>query len=70
MALLRELQALVNCIHAHTSDARDWSGIWIGTKVDNNNGSVAHGEKAGGMSCEALEGTANTITALISSIIP
>ncbi len=58
-ALLRELQALVNWIHAHASAAHDWSGIWIGIQVDHKSGSVARGQKAGGMSCKDLEGTAS-----------
>ncbi len=38
--------------------------------MDSNIGSVAHEHKAGGMSCEGLEGTANIIMALMSSMIP
>lgn len=50
---------LVPWIHAHASAAHDWSGLWIGIKVDSKIGSIARGQKAGGMSCEGLEGTAN-----------
>lgn len=52
----------MNWIHAHASAAHDCE-IWMGTKVEHNSGSGARGQKAGGMSCESLEGTANNITA-------
>ena len=50
-------------MHAHASAPHDWSGIWTGKKVYSKYGSVAHGHKAGDMSFEGLEGTANNITA-------
>ena len=50
-------------IHAPGSDAHDGDGICIGTIVDDKGGIVAHGQKADGLSCEGLEGTATNIMA-------